>query len=106
MFYQYYKDINKDDEDIHRPDDPEFDAINKDEILKTIRSLKNGKASCLYSISNEYIKSSCDVLLPVYYKLFNKILDSGILPNSSFIGKIVPIFKNKGDKPIKTITDP
>ena len=46
---------------------------------------------------NEYIKSSSSVLIQVYVKLFNLILDSGNIPDSWLIGTIKPIFKNKGD---------
>ena len=36
-------------------------------------------------------------MLPTYVKLFNLILDSGIIPESWTVGTIKPIFKNKGD---------
>ena len=37
------------------------------------------------------------MLTPIFTKLFNVILDSGIYPSVWSVGKIVPIFKNKGD---------
>ena len=37
------------------------------------------------------------MFLPLYTCLFNAVLDSGILPDAWLIGKIQPIFKNKGD---------
>ncbi len=36
-------------------------------------------------------------MLPVYHKLFNKILDSGVIPSTWSVGHIIPIYKNKGD---------
>ena len=36
--------------------------------------------------------------MPLYHSLFNKIFDTGCIPESWLIGSIVPIFKNKGDK--------
>ena len=34
---------------------------------------------------------------PVYNKLFNCVLDTGIIPDAWGIGVIVPIYKCKGD---------
>ena len=38
-----------------------------------------------------------DLLLPVFYKLFNGILTSGIFPNSWSTAVLIPVFK-KGDQ--------
>ena len=70
--------------------------FTNEEILKCIRNLKNGKASGYDKILNEYIKSSCDILMPVYVKLFNRVLNDGQLPQDWLIGMILPIYKNKG----------
>ena len=71
--------------------------INEDEIKLAINKLNNNKACGLDGIINEYIKSTEIIFMPLYTKLFNVILDTGIIPHSWSLGKIVPIYKNKGD---------
>ena len=45
-------------------------------------------------------------MLPLYTKLFNNVLDTGIMPSSWLNGVIVPILENKGDsiKPLQLQT--
>ena len=69
-----------------------------DEIKKCIKKLKNNKAYGTDMILNEYLKYTDDTLLPVYVKLLNIVLDTGIVPNTWLIGIIKPLYKNKGDK--------
>ena len=71
--------------------------ITEAEILKSVKSLKNNKASGEDNIVNEHIKSTIHLLLPIYCKLFNIILDTGIIPETWSVGVIKPIYKNKGD---------
>ena len=71
--------------------------ITEDEIKKAMKGLKSGKACGIDSITNEFIKCTSDVMMPVYCKLFNHVFDTGILPDSWLNGIIVPIYKNKGD---------
>lgn len=106
--YNFFKDINSSTE--ANQDDYSQDRknqnyeinepINDAEIQKAINHLHNGKSSGIDNIKNEHIKSTSDVMLPIYRKLFNIILDSGIIPESWSIGIIKPIYKNKGD-PLK-----
>ncbi len=49
------------------------------------------------NIINEYIKCTEDLLCPLYVKIFNKILDTGVFPSEWSIGVIIPLYKNKGD---------
>ena len=72
---EHYKNLNKDN---NEPDNTLENSINLDinvlldkeitneEILTVVKNLKNNKACGLDSINNEYIKSTIDVLLPVY----------------------------------------
>ena len=71
------------------------DIIDED-ILKGIKGLKTENAWGIDLIYKEYIKSSCDVLLPLHSKLLNVILDTGVVSESWLIGQIIPIFQNKG----------
>jgi len=107
MFYNFFKDLNahvNDDEtvpDVNFPDvnlQHNLDVdITADEITKCINNLNCGKASGPDSVLNEYIKHSSSLFMPVYVKLFNRILSSGTLPESWLRGTIIPIYKNKGD---------
>ena len=48
-------------------------------------------------VLNEYLKYSKDIMLPIYYKLFNLISNTGFIPEAWSKGTIMPIYKNKGD---------
>ena len=68
--------------------------ISVSEIQKCIKNLKNRKAQGLDQISNEMIKYSQHVTIPLLHKLFNLILRSGIYPKQWTVGYITPIFKS------------
>lgn len=74
------------------------EPITVQEIKKGIDKLKNNKAYGIDLILNEYIKCTSDLLLPVYEKLFNLILNTGIIPSTWLTGIIKPLYKNKGEK--------
>ena len=65
--------------------------ITKDEIEKCIKSLYNNKAHADDEIINEYIKSTSNIFMPVYEKLFNIIFNTGIIPEYWLLGNIKPI---------------
>ena len=73
--------------------------ITESEILKNIQTLKNNKSPGSDNIVNEHIKTTIHIFMPihVYVKLFNLIFDTGIIPDSSTIGVIKPIYKSKGE---------
>ena len=68
-----------------------------DEIISAINILKTNKAHGSDNVLNEYIKSTKDVFLPIYIKLFNYILQTGSILETWLVGRIFPIYKNKGD---------
>lgn len=75
-------------------------AISEQENYTAIRNLKSSKAAGFDGILNEYIKCKIhNILMPLYFKLFNIIFETGTLPDTWLEGRIRPIFKNKGDKP-------
>ena len=72
--------------------------INQHEISTVIKALKLNKSSGIDEIINEYIISTKHLLLPIYEKLFDIILNSGIVPSDWIKGNIILIYKNKGAK--------
>jgi hypothetical protein len=114
VFEDFFKNLNKgpiadehtnqenhcllENHEISDVDSPTNVPFTADEIRKVISRLKNNKACGLDSVTNEYIKSTVEVLLPVYVKLFNIILTTGVIPNEWSTGVIKPIYKNKGNK--------
>ena len=71
------------------------------EIYSCIRKLKNSKSPGHDNILNEFIKVTKVEMTPIYVSLFNIILNTGIIPDEWSVGKIRPIYKNKG-----STTDP
>ena len=104
-FYEYSKDdniseagsipknlninVNDDDEilNVHVP-------ITSQEISKCVKSLKIDKT--FDYIWNEYIKTSIDLMMPIYINLFNLIFYTGIFPSVWLERIIRPIYKRKG----------
>ncbi len=108
--YNHFKQISQDDDDennefnfeemihIHLDTSVLNCLFTNDEIKKCIIKLKNGKSGGADEIVNEHIKSTIDIMMPVYIKLFNKVLSTGEVPEDWLVGLIVPIFKHKGSK--------
>ena len=111
--FNHFRDVSNSNEYAHNrnfnlqfghnnvPHTPALEILNGEitpkEVADTIVSLKNNKASGDDDVVNEYIKITADVLLPIYVKLFNIVLKSGIYPAIWSIGTVIPIFKGKGD---------
>ena len=83
---------------VHQPENYLDTDITAKEITDAVRNLKNNKASGIDGITNEYIKASIHLLLPVYVKIFNIIYDQSTVPSSWTTGIIKPIYKQKGNK--------
>ncbi len=102
--YEYFKELNSTNTQQAKSPNPspteephELDeSINNDEIKESISKLKNNKAQGIDNISNEYIKSTQDLMIPIYNRLFNLIYTSGVMPTSWCTGIIKPIYKKKG----------
>ena len=73
-----------------------------DEVQNAIVKVKNNKNCGTDQILNEYLKNTTSDCIKLYTKLFNVILNTGIVPEKWVIGVVVkPIYKGKGSK-----TDP
>ena len=72
--------------------------ITLEEIKKAARILKNNKSSGIDMILNEHIKHSLELphIQQLYLKLFNLVFDTGHIPEAWSIGKIIPVYKQKG----------
>ncbi|CAG2241908.1 unnamed protein product [Mytilus edulis] len=68
--------------------------ITPEEIEKAIKSLKNSKSSGFSMISNEMIKYSQTVCIPLIQKLFNLVFSSSIYPKLWGQGFITPLHKS------------
>ena len=110
--YDYFKTLNTTNETednqfseeftLDNSDDEELlnSSITEGEILKCINSLKNNKSSANDRIINEYLKTTANLMLPIYVSYFNLIFDTGIIPDTWLEGIIRPIYKKNGD-PLK-----
>jgi hypothetical protein len=69
-------------------DDTFNEPFQPNEILKAVKTLKNGKSAAGDLISNEMIKYGFPVLIETILKLFNLIFEKGEFPklwNESYI---------------------
>ena len=62
-----------------------------------VKTLKQNKSPGTDGVLNEHIKSTVNIMLPIYVKLFNIVFDTGVIPESWLTCNILPIYKNKGD---------
>ena len=105
VLHDFFKILNETDNDTDSdtdfvvPDEANTildEIITLEEIHEAVQELKNNKAAGPDGILNEYIKSTVDIMIPVYLSLFNYVLDRGIFPDSWLNGVILPIYKGKG----------
>ena len=68
------------------------------EVKKAIKNLKNGKAAGPDGIPNEFLKAGGRPMRLELMELFNKILKSKVTPESWREGKVILIYKGKGDR--------
>ena len=72
--------------------------MNFTEISLCIKKMKNNKAPGCDQVINEVLKNSADIMMPIFVKLFNLILKTGIFPEKWITGIVIPIYKKTGDK--------
>ena len=105
--YDFFKNLNEQNENDNMSQGLNIDLTNEDELLnspiteneinKCIRMLKYNKSSSNDKIINEYLKYTAHIMLPIYVSFFNLVLKTGIIPESWVEGIIRPIYKNNGN---------
>ena len=109
QFVEYFKNLNELSEN-EKEQEIDFDSVDRknvhnilnspiteEEFLRVVKNFKSNKASGYDDIVNEHIKSTINIILPIYCKLFNIVLNSGLIPESWSDGVFFSIYKNKGD---------
>lgn len=78
-----------------------FNPTTPEEISKIIMTLKN-KASCGFDeINIKVVKAAAPFISSILSDLINKSIESGEIPNSLKIAKVIPLYKS-GDKDLIT----
>ena len=72
-----------------------FEKIHEDDILKIINNMGNKSSSCYNRFSNKMIKAIKNKISKPLTLIINKMLESGIFPDSLKISKIIPLYKKK-----------
>ena len=57
-------------------------SITEADVKKGIKNLKCNKSCGIDELTNEYLKNTEEILLPVETLLFSHILDTGSIPSS------------------------
>ena len=104
VFHEHFKNLSDTTPSVEHtvPDHPNppnsllNDPITLKELRDFLDSAKNGKACGPDHIKNEFLKTLSEDGLRFVLKFFNKILDTGVIPEDWTIGVILPLFKNKG----------
>ncbi len=76
--------------------DVDTDPITKDEIIKALRKIKNGKAPGPDQIPPEVLKANPGVTYEILHDLFDSIWETEIIPEDWSLGYIIKLPK-KGD---------
>ena len=97
----HFKELNQSFDNSPSPTIQNLDnPINNDftlcEVENAIKKLKWNKACGIDGIVNEFLIDTSIIIAPILTKLFNIVINTGIVPDVWGIGVITPIFKNNG----------
>lgn len=73
----------------------EFERFTVCDVIKAMKSLKNGKSSGMDSVSSEHLKYADDKLCVLLSILFNAMIIHNYIPDAMLDTIIVPIIKDK-----------
>ena len=76
--------------------------ITNDNVMEACRQL-NAKSSCdAYGLSQAVVKRDSDILSPMIAHIANCSLNGGIFPNNLKKARVIPVYKEKGEKCLYT----
>ena len=106
--YKHFKDLNENSDASFNEFDTNRIMINNnneinsdftlDEVDNMVNKLKNNKANGIDNVINEFIRYSPIEVRFAIVRLFNIVLNTGIVPTDWCISLIHPLYKNKGSK--------
>ena len=73
-------------------------ALDKNEILRAVKSLKNNKSSSFDRVTNEMIKASMPALLDPIFLLFKTLIENSLYPTTWKTDILSPIHKKGGER--------
>ena len=73
-----------------------FFIFTLEEIVQSLRRIRNTKSPGFDNIINEFLKNSHKSVLKLIVSLFNIILNTGRVPTQWCTGIILTLYKNKG----------
>ncbi|KAF1010546.1 MAG: hypothetical protein GAK29_05048 [Acinetobacter bereziniae] len=76
----------------------EIETITEDEVMKAIRSLRNGKAAGNDGVTGEMLKYGGDLLRELMSELYNVCAQSARVPDDWKCAVLVPLYKGKGKR--------
>ena len=72
--------------------------FKEQDILNACRLLRPKMSCDAYGLSQKIILQDMDILAPMFVHLINCSLSAGICPDMSKIARVIPVYKNKGEK--------
>ena len=72
-----------------------FQEVDTDTILEIVQNLKNKSSTGTDGISNVLLKVIAPYIIKPLYKMFNRSLRKGTVPNSFKTAKIIPLYKGR-----------
>ncbi|KAK3530027.1 hypothetical protein QTP86_009918 [Hemibagrus guttatus] len=90
-------DMDRTEENRQEYKEQKVDKIRKDEVRKTLKRMKSGKAVGPDDIPVEVWKCLGEAAVEFLTSLFNRVLESERMPEEWRRSVLVPIFKNEGD---------
>lgn len=76
----------------------EFSIVSEDDVLKQMKNTNEHKAEGLDGIAPRLVKDSADFLASPFTYIINHSILSGMVPSKMKSAKVLPIYKNKGNK--------